>query len=291
MPGAITNPMLNPEQAWMDFHPNQNVQIYRDAVAKGFVYGGGDNWTVGGTPKTEDGGVPGSTFNAGGSGGFGGPKGLGGSSGAYGSYLSGTQFGGKNPFATDAAAAKLRDEFARLKKSGASAMNEDLSARGIFSSGVGSRLASEQQTQYGLQEAAALEDLYNKSAQQQMAYDLEMQRMKASHDLEMQRMKAQQMSDLYSGGSQRFGDANANQQAYESYGYSSKGSGGGQYPSTSGGFSGGTTGIFDTGYVGSPSWKAEQARIKAILDAREAAKNDPYGGVYQDEGVLPGQSF
>ena len=71
MPGAITNAQLNPEQSWMDFHPNQDVSIYRDAINKGYVYGGGDNWTGGGTPqnafeqKAANGGVPGGTFHGG----------------------------------------------------------------------------------------------------------------------------------------------------------------------------------------------------------------------------------
>lgn len=220
MPGAITNAQLNPEQSWMDFHPNQDVSIYRDAINKGYVYGGGDNWTGGGTPqnafeqKAANGGVPGGTFHGGAA--VTGGAGMGGSTQGYGGGMSfGSSYGGKNPFATDAAAAKMRDEFARLRKSGKGAMDEGLAARGIFSSGVGARLQSEQDTQYGLAEGAALEDLYNRSSQQEMAFQLEMERMK------------QQALYGGGGGSQRFSGANTggneNQQLMNYY--SSKGSG------------------------------------------------------------------
>lgn len=132
----------------------------------------------------------------------------GGSAGSSASF--GGSFGGKNPFATDAAAAKLRDEFARMRKRTQGGINEDLAARGIFSSGVGANLMSEAKTQLDLQEAAGLEDLFNRSAQQQMAFQMEQQRM-AMDDA---RARASQ-------GAQRFGNANENQASMEALGFSS----------------------------------------------------------------------
>jgi hypothetical protein len=150
------------------------------------------------------------------------------------SFGSGT-FGGKNPFATDAAAAKLRDEFARMRKRTSGGINEDLSARGIFSSGVGADLSQQAMTQLDLQEASGLEDLFNRSAQQQMAFQLEQQRM-ANDDA---RARASQ-------GAMRFGNANENQATQEALRFgNSKGAtfGGGTMtdPASGGGGGGGAT--------------------------------------------------
>lgn len=175
-----------------------------------------------------------------------------GGTGGGSSMFGGTStFGGKNPFATDAAAAKMRDEYARMKKANRGARNEDSAARGIYSSGVAEDQLADDNMRYDLGLAAGLEGLYNNAAQQELAFGLEQQRMEAA-----------QMANLYGGGSRRYGDANANQQAYEAYGGSTRygGQQGGGDDRISNGVTQVSGGYSDTpreGETGSPAQRRE----------------------------------
>ena len=224
MPGAITDPNKNNFQSyleWSNGSPTAEAD-YQSGLSKGYQwtgagwkFGGGTdqtNWTDAmkkGAAQASDG-----RWGAGGAP-MSGPSGLSGGSGGGmggpgGSSMSfGSSFGGKNPFATDAAAAKLRDEFARMRKRTGGAINEDASARGIFSSGVSANMMNDAMTQLDLQEGAGLESLFNNAAQQQLAFQLEQERAK---------------SGMYGGGPQRFDSANTGgntNQALAAY-YSSK---------------------------------------------------------------------
>lgn len=175
-------------------------QYFNDLTNKGWKWTG--DMSTGGWTAPPAGYKPGALGGGLGGGGVQGGGGMGGSSTLFG----GTSFGGSNPFATDAAAAKLRDEFARMKKSRAGAINEDAAARGTFSSGVTGANMNDAMTQLDLQEGAGLENLFNNASQQQLAFQLEQQRMAMDAQYKM-----------YGGGSQRFGNANQNQQMQSYY--------------------------------------------------------------------------
>lgn len=218
MPGAIYG-QNNPFEMYMQYNPQGSQADYNAQTAKGYNFVGGANpWQWSGTQSTNPGGqgysIPDELkppWMAKGqpTAGPAGPGGAGGSSFSFGS-----SFGGKNPFATDAAAAKLRDEFARMRKRTGGAINEDVSNRGIFSSGVAGGMMNDAMTQLDLQEGAGLESLFNNAAQQQLAFQLEMERMR------QQGMGA---------GSQRFSGAdtggNQNQQLMNYYSSKNKGHG------------------------------------------------------------------
>jgi len=158
-----------------------------------------------------------------------------------GSSLGGFSFGGKNPFATDAAAAKLRDEFARMRKRTSGAINEDVSARGIFSSGVASANMNDAMTQLDLQEGAGLESLFNNAEQQRMAWQMEQERMK----MDQQRALAGGgcASGTYQGGNQTGGVTGV---GFQSGTYKGGNSGG----NSGGGVSGGASGVGASGVGG-----------------------------------------
>ena len=212
MPGALTNPMMNPQQSYMDYTHDYDPASYAAQAAKGFNWTG-TTWAPnaqgagGGQTDPLKAGYSAANLFTGGGGGGGGIAGPGGGGfGGSSSMFGGTSFGGSNPFATDAAAKKLRDEFARMKKARGGAINEDLGARGIFSSGVGSSLMNDAMTQLDLQEGAGLESLFNNAGQQQLAFQLE-----------QQRMQNEMMRNRYGQGGQRFGNANQNQGMMDYY--------------------------------------------------------------------------
>lgn len=100
----------------------------------------------------------------------GGLFGMGGAGGMSASWSGG------NPFATDAQAAKLKGEYDKLRAQSKGRINEDLASRGIFSSGVGANLMSQEMGSLDLSQAAALEELYNRASQQQLSFQMEMMR-------------------------------------------------------------------------------------------------------------------
>lgn len=233
MPGALERLDLNPFAQYSQYTGKSQAD-YDAGVAKGYKWGGTDWSYVGGGDPSQwtdamkkgaaagddasrwgAGGAPMSGYGPGSAPGGAGGAGGAGSSSAFGSMSS---FGGKNPFATDAAAAKLRDEFARMRKRTGGAINEDVSNRGIFSSGVAGGMMNDAMTQLDLQEGAGLESLFNNAAQQQLAFQLEQERMKNQA--------------LYGGGgAQRFsgGDTggNMNQQLMDLFKQMGAGVGGG----------------------------------------------------------------
>ena len=270
MPGAITNAQINPQQSYMDFTHDTDPQSYQNQVSRGFSWTG-NTWAP---TQGQQQMAPGTGFTGAGqqpyqSGGVGGGGGGFGSSSMFG----GTSFGGSNPFATDAAAAKLRDEFARMRKRQAGSINENSAAGGTFSSGVRESLMNDAMTQLDLGEGAGLESLFNNAGQQQLAFQLE-----------QQRMQMEQQARMYGQGSQRFGNANQNQQM-QSYYNSRDRQNAGQYQDQGPAHIGANRPIGNTTTrmtYGSPEWHAEQARIKAIIDARNQQNTNTAQGAYTD---------
>lgn len=137
--------------------------------------------------------------------------------------VTGASMGGVSPFDVSAQAAQIRSDIAQIRKRSMGAMNEDVAARGIFSSGVAGQFASDIDTRYGQQEASELERLRNDASQRAWQMQMEQQRF----DWDKQRAAMGQ-------GAQRYGNANEIQAMQEAYGmggptgaiYSSKKPGG-----------------------------------------------------------------
>ena len=299
MPGAITDPTKNGKQSWIDYtHANPDDNSYDLYAGKGWTWNGTSwNAPAGGAGGNQNdplkAGYSAPSLFTGGNAGLQGPGGasMGGGGGPF-SLGGKSSYSGMNPFATDAAAAKLKGEYDRLRKQTQGRVNEDLMSRGIFSSGVGANIMGQEMGQLDLGEAAGLEDLYNKSSQQQLAFQLEQQRM----ENEMRR-------SMYGGGSQRFGNANENQQAGQAYGYSSKTGGqfgttsDGGYP-TSGGSSSSGGGPLPTKAGGEPVRGAGESaddffhrwqKWKATMN--QAAASGQGGSEYMDSAIGADQSF
>lgn len=134
--------------------------------------------------------------------------------------ITGASFGNASPFDVSAQAAQIRDDMRQIRERSAGAMNEDLAARGIFSSGVGANLMEQQNRGYNLQEASMLERLRNDAGER--AWRLQMSQQEAA-------MRAAGMGD------NRFGNANEVQAMQDAYGASQSFGG-----SPTGGMGGGT---------------------------------------------------
>lgn len=98
----------------------------------------------------------------------------------------------------DAQIGQLRDEFRRMRDRSKGGINEDLASRGIFSSGVGSKLMSDQMSALDMQEASGIERLMNDTLGRNQAWWLNQQQ--------------QNRSPYGSGEGTRFGNANQNQE-------------------------------------------------------------------------------
>ena len=220
MPGAWTNPTLNPLQSYLEFSggkPNAEAD-YNAGISKGYAWdgkgwtykGGGDpaNWTEAmkkGAAAGDDasrwgaGGAPMSGYGPSSMGAPGGAPGGGGTSSLAtgGSVAS----GGTGPYKADAQLAQIRDDFRRMTEQGQGQINEDLNSRGIFSSGVGAKLSNDYRTQMGQQEGSAIERLMNDIMGRNQASEL------AKEQFAWQKQLA-----MMSGGSNRFsgGDTGGN---------------------------------------------------------------------------------
>jgi hypothetical protein len=196
--GTLTNPFTGQVQTPYGLPPGLNVF---DAQKMGWTVDlATGQWSPPSTPSTQN-PFKGPYASQMGTVLTGGASPVGGTSLATGGFFSYGGDGGQ--FSANAQLGQLRDEFRRMRERSAGALNEDLAARGIFSSGVGSRLGSEQRTALDLQEAAAIERIMNDLISRQQAFDIEKQRLA--------------LSRLSGGGgaAQRFGRANENQKILE----------------------------------------------------------------------------
>ncbi len=173
---------------------------------------------------------------------------------------------------------QIRDDFRRMKEMSLGAINEDLAARGTFSSGVGGKIASDERSRLDLQQMSAEERLMNDMLARN--FEMEMARSRGS-----------------GGDGYHYGNANANQAAAEAAGISTMGGarfgnsnrgGGGMIadPAFGGGGAAGGGGM----KVGDTAWKAQQARYKALDNWRAGLGPHPDTGEWKVGNSKTGQS-
>jgi len=264
MPGAIANPLNNPEASYQQYSHDYTPGSYQAQADRGYKWNGtGWDYTGGGTTATDamkkaDPSLSGLPSSAG-------KSGPATTSLATGSSVSGS--GGTGPYKADAQLAQIRDDFRRMTDSGVGAINEDMNQRGIFSSGVGAKIEGDYRTQMGQQEGSAIERLMNDIMGRNQQSEL------AKQQFEWQKQLA-----MMGGGSQRYGDSGNDEMmklfqqmmggtSAPGYDTSGKAGGGG-----GGSVAGGSTSPAGPMRYGDAEWKAEQARIKKLLADREAAK-------------------
>lgn len=164
-------------------------------------------------------GVDGKTYGGGGGPAYG-PSGGNAPSGAPGgsmtSLATGGGVAGGGAYSGNAQLDQVRDEFRRMKERSLGGINEDLAARGIFSSGVGAKIAGDASTQIDLEQGAAIERIMNDILGRNQNYALD-----------QMRLQNQMNANLYGGGSRRYGNANQNQDIMAMFQQMMAGQGGG----------------------------------------------------------------
>jgi hypothetical protein len=202
MPGALTSPLLNPLQSYLESTPGGTEQLYNDAVSKGYKYVGGQNpwdasgaqgelpWYAKNIPTDASQGYNNASSSPHP---FGGGGGAGGGSGGTTSLATGSSFSSGGPYKADAQLAQVQSQFDDILKRGMSSLNEAAAISGGFSGGIPFENRQKYITDIGLQRGSAIERIMNDIMGRNQSYELEKQRLADA-----------QKAAMYGGGSQRF---------------------------------------------------------------------------------------